>query len=360
MTSAVKLELYRFVEGSSIYLLTNFDGGYAYASGVADVLSVNHSFDSGAGSGFQITIATISSPSIDGSGRYIGPIATFASVVGGAGYTNGSYTNIPLTGGIGSGATVNFTVTSGVINSVVIHTAGTGYTAGTEQYVATTIQRSTIEAKNEINKQNVDISLQIDHTLAQKWLTENSETLVTATIFEVTDAGTEVAWKGRMASIKPSTADIAFTFESIFTSMRRPGVRQKFLRTCRFSLYRRGCNLNKDDFAVSGVPTAVSGLQVTVTAAASYADGYFNGGMLAAADGSLRYITFHSGSTLTLFRRSIPLETAFALGATTVTLYPGCDRARMTCILKFSNLPNYGGFDWIPVTNPFGGSTFTT
>lgn len=360
MTDALKLELYRFVEGSSVYLLTNFDGGYAYASGVPDVLSVNHSFDSGAGSGFKITVATVSSPTIDGSGRYIGPIATFASVVGGTGYTNGSYTNIPLTGGIGSGGTVNFTVTLGVINSVVIHTAGTGYTAGTEQYIPTTIQRSTIEAKNEINKQNVDISLQIDHTLAQKWLVENGETLITVTIFEVEEDGVEVAWKGRMASIKPSTADIAFTFESIFTSMRRPGVRQKFLRTCRFSLYRRGCTLDKADFAVAGVPTAVSGLNITVGAAASYAVGYFNGGMLAAADGSLRYITSHSGSSLKLFRRSIPLEVAFALGATTVTLYPGCDRTRRTCIDKFDNLPNYGGFDWIPVTNPFGGSTFTT
>jgi len=49
---------------------------------------------------------------------------------GGNGYQNGLFTNVPLTGGTGSGATANITVTGGVVTSAVIVSGGTGYTVG--------------------------------------------------------------------------------------------------------------------------------------------------------------------------------------------------------------------------------------
>lgn len=48
----------------------------------------------------------------------------------GSGYTNGTYTNISLTGGTGSGAKATFTIAGGAVTSVVVTYGGVGYVVG--------------------------------------------------------------------------------------------------------------------------------------------------------------------------------------------------------------------------------------
>jgi len=57
-------------------------------------------------------------------------VGTLGSVTGGSGYTDGTYTDVPLTGGTGSGATADITVASGAVTTVTIVSKGQGYTAG--------------------------------------------------------------------------------------------------------------------------------------------------------------------------------------------------------------------------------------
>lgn len=60
-----------------------------------------------------------------------GAIASLGSFAPGSGYTNnGTYNNVALTGGSGSGATANIVVAGNVVTSVTLVTAGTGYKAG--------------------------------------------------------------------------------------------------------------------------------------------------------------------------------------------------------------------------------------
>ena len=55
-------------------------------------------------------------------------IGRFQILNGGADYTQGTYTNIPLTGGTGTGATANITVSNaGVVSNITIQSKGSGY-----------------------------------------------------------------------------------------------------------------------------------------------------------------------------------------------------------------------------------------
>lgn len=57
-----------------------------------------------------------------------GPIATVGHIEGGNRYRNGSYTNVPLIGGSGTGAEATITVENGEVSSVVVTEPGDGYT----------------------------------------------------------------------------------------------------------------------------------------------------------------------------------------------------------------------------------------
>jgi hypothetical protein len=59
-----------------------------------------------------------------------GAILNIGTITGGSLYTNGNYSNVPLTGGSGSGATANITVSGQTVTSVTIKNSGNFYVAG--------------------------------------------------------------------------------------------------------------------------------------------------------------------------------------------------------------------------------------
>lgn len=56
-----------------------------------------------------------------------GNVATVGSVTAGTGYVNGTYENVPLSGGSGTGVLATVVVGSTVVSSVTITKAGKGY-----------------------------------------------------------------------------------------------------------------------------------------------------------------------------------------------------------------------------------------
>jgi uncharacterized phage protein (TIGR02218 family) len=230
---------------------------------------------------------------------------------------------------------------------------------GVESYRPVPMGRSGTEHKNSLAKSNLDVRLPLDHELSVRMLTSLYDEVVSLTLF--TDDGTDVSvsWKGRLSGLKPENTHLTLVFESIFTSLRRPGLRARYQKSCRHALYFRGCRLNMVDFEEAATLDLITGSTLKVPEAASQADGYYIGGMAQAGDGVLGFITNHVGDQITLQRVPYSFITQLDLegAGTAISLYPGCDHRRSTCIAKFNNLLNYGGFDWIPRKNPMGGSS---
>jgi len=75
---------------------------------------------------------------------------------------------------------------------------------------------------------------------------------VTLTVFRANANSLEdfiVYWKGRVVSASwPDAAMAKLSCESVFTALKRPGLRAKYQRMCRHALYSPQCGVDRDDY----------------------------------------------------------------------------------------------------------------
>lgn len=240
-----------------------------------------------------------------------------------------------------------------------------------ETYTPQPIGRGQRESKRELSKATLDVQMDVQNVIAQDLLGAITERQLGLTLYIQNDASTIVGWKGRLSSLKPAGNKVGLSFESVFTSLRRPGLRARFQKNCRYVLYHNGCNVDPETVAsIPGLPTSVTAEVIVIAAAALQADGWWIGGMVREGGGLYGFVVDHVGTTITLQR---PLDTLIQdmvpaqygygnnygnlYGSPSVTLFPGCDHQRGTCLTKFANLNNFGGFPWIPTRSPMDGSS---
>ena len=240
-----------------------------------------------------------------------------------------------------------------------------------EVYTAEPIGRGQRESKRELSKATLEVRLDVQNVIAQDLLARITEQLLGLTLYVQNDASTFVAWKGRLSNLKPNGNTVTLSFESVFTSLRRPGLRARYQKNCRYVLYHNGCNVDPETVASTPEEPTSATTNVIVTAAAGLqADGYYVGGMIREGGGLYGFIVGHVGTTITLQRPLDRLNQDVAgldygygnnygnlYGSPSVTLFPGCDHSRATCLAKFANLNNFGGFPWIPTRSPMNGSS---
>ena len=227
---------------------------------------------------------------------------------------------------------------------------------------ASAVSHGSIIQSSDPRRVDLSVGFPISDAFARRYLGPRGRAVTTLTIFRGhAQAPAEVVahWKGRVVSARTERSRITLRCESLFTSMRREGVRARYQRLCRHALYAGGCRLDIETYFTGGTATARSGLQITVPEATLQPDGWHRGGVLRHA-GLLGFITGHAGATLTLAGRMSELEAAIDDPETPalVEIAPGCDLRRDTCNDRFANLLNFGGFPEIPGRYPFGGGSF--
>lgn len=169
------------------------------------------------------------------------------------------------------------------------------------------------------------------------------------------EADAPIYWNGTVTNVKRlGPADAQIIGKPLTASFKRTGLRLCWTRECPHFLYDPGCKADPEDFRTDAEITDMTGNSITLDTTGGHVDGYFRGGYVEWEindDGTIerRMIEDHAGTVLTIFGLTDGMEIGDA-----VAIFPGCDRTPGTCQSKFANLPNYGGFDFMPGQTPFG------
>ena len=143
----------------------------------------------------------------------------------------------------------------------------------------------------------LELTWPLSHPFARRFLAPMGNTPVTLTIFrghEQVLGETVAHWKGRVVGAEVEGQRILLQAESVFSTLRRAGVRAKYQRLCRHALYGRGCGLDIALHWLTGTVISVAANAVTIPEAADQPDGWYRGGVLRFG-AQLGFITGHAG-----------------------------------------------------------------
>lgn len=165
-----------------------------------------------------------------------------------------------------------------------------------------------------------------------------------------------VVFKGYVTSVRfsGSSAEIECSGLQLFFDQTIPVL--KYQTMCNHTLFDSKCGVSSASYSVTTTVINVDADLRTFTvnsmgpATASYF--YTWGFVVRGAVKRMIIEDLFESNRITLRHRIADLTVGDA-----VTLYAGCDRIVSTCANKFNNLPNYGGFPYIPLHNP---TTLTT
>ncbi|QQK88546.1 hypothetical protein [Vibrio phage PH669] len=221
------------------------------------------------------------------------------------------------------------------------------------------IQRDDVEISDDSFKGTLTLTLPRTEPLAVELIGASLEIPMIVTLFRGHLEGNSaehvaVYWKGRIVTTKAQDNVVKVDCESVFTALKRAGLRARYEKICRHEVFDRGCKLNEANYRKVATIGLIDVMNISLTGEAATV-GYYTAGMIIFPDGSTRLITKHEEAGKITISRPHP----GAQAGQRVTLLPGCDHSQATCKTKFNNFINYGGWPYIPIKNPFGGSSFT-
>lgn len=234
---------------------------------------------------------------------------------------------------------------------------------GGTTYTPVPIKRTTPQKAKEISQTRLEITMPSDDVLLDPFRSILSAVRLDVTIsrvqlFEGSPAGPStvyVVFKGYVASVVFNDEEASLELHPFNERFRREMPRYTYQSLCNHELYDARCKVVEGFFDYSGLVSGVNGNLITVNGASGAGATAFVGGFIRTLAGdNWRQILAQDGDTLTLL---IPFNTVVI--GTTMVLQQGCDHSLSTCLSKFNNVVNFGGFPYVPEKNPFEQGQFT-
>lgn len=230
---------------------------------------------------------------------------------------------------------------------------------GADYLAAPLLMRDSIRVTGNIDRSTFTVKVRGDFPIADEFRVAPPSEPVQLRIYKKHrgDSDFIINWRGRVNGCVWEEDVAVLQCTPITSSMKQPGLRRAYSLQCPFALYDSACRVDRNEFIVVGEVTAMSGLDITLDTAAGLDTDWFAGGYVlwenATGRQDTRMVTASTAAgVLTVQNTTIGLEVGSVLQA-----YPGCDHNISTCVSKFNNSERFGGFPFIPKTNPFGGAT---
>lgn len=223
------------------------------------------------------------------------------------------------------------------------------------------IMRTDIIYSTDLTKGGLELTLPNDCPFLDLFKVSKPSGVISCSIFRVNlnDSVLERAqiWTGRIIGTKKQQTNTALICEPIQKSTQRFGLQRLITTSCQYTLFDpNSCRAIKTNAQLTTLVEAINNNRVTI-AATGTTDNYYNEGYMAwqhsnYAATETGAIISNVASTRIITLSGIPQ--GLNVGSE-VRLYPACDHTAQTCLTKFSNIENYGGFPHIPDKNLFGG-----
>lgn len=226
------------------------------------------------------------------------------------------------------------------------------------------IKRTELKNPADLEQNAVTLTLPHDLTPALVFKRATPSAPVALEIFQQhigdVDVETVRIWTGRIMNFSWAPPWAELEAESALTAVRRTVGTQVLGKRCPVPLYSVECGVNRATYKQTGVVSDVTGLNVTASAWAAAASGWFAGGYLEWTDPATgiavrRSIESSASGVLRLSSAPIGLESGMSADA-----YPGCNHVwNGDCASKFNNQINCRATPFVRRLNPWnGGAAF--
>ncbi len=223
-------------------------------------------------------------------------------------------------------------------------------------YLVETIQRNGIEKGTSDDDVWMEIQLPFNNAMVSEYVFSQSPPSLYMEVWRVHPDDLNdslLLWQGQVLSWSVKGAIAHLKIPALLSYvMKSPLPAVKYQAPCNNILYDNRCQVVASPSFEDLTLTVVSITDNVIELSGSpFADGACNGGEMVNPSGSeRRMITNNVGVTFTVATTFSNLSVS-----DTVTIRQGCDHSFTTCVSKFSNGRNFGGFPLVPDRNPFKG-----
>ncbi len=244
-----------------------------------------------------------------------------------------------------------------------LHAGERDYTAHAHTWLESPMEHTSLRRGMKLTKE--DVTIKSHHETGNPlslWLLQPPSAPMRVELFEDMDGVASLMFTGRVIEVDFKGLGITAKCASWLAELDRRAPRVMLQPRCNWLVYEPACGLNRATYTLPATFTMITQeivrVNVTAVGGGAFTTGdarYFDGGDIARGDG----LTYEVRTVIraipvggAIWELTLNLPFQYATVGGTISLTPGCDGRRATCISKFNNLLNHLSFEFVPVKNP--------